>query len=218
MLPGRDEDLLSGDVIAVRTVRHGLRAQKPQIRSAMRFGQVHRAGPLAGDEIWQIGRLLLVCSVVYQRRVCAMGQTEIHHERHVGGGMHRANAEVQDRWHPLTAIVRVALHRRPTTLDHHVVGGLEARRGVDNPVLQPASLGIADGVQGGQDIACDLAGLRQDCSGVVRIQLCIAGDIAVCVDLQRFMQNELKVAYWRFVVRHGCLPSVRSVSDRYSAA
>ena len=67
MLTGGDPDLLAGDRVAAIAIGHGLGAQQAQIGAAMGLGQVHGAGPLAGDELGQIHVLLFVGTVVDQR-------------------------------------------------------------------------------------------------------------------------------------------------------
>ncbi len=59
----RDEDLLPGDPVMVApdgiAARLGPAAQRPEIRPGLRLGQVHRPGPLAGDQPAEIAPLLL---------------------------------------------------------------------------------------------------------------------------------------------------------------
>ena len=51
--PG-DEDLLPGDRVGAVAVRLGARAHRADVRARLRLGQVHRAGPVAGDELRQV--------------------------------------------------------------------------------------------------------------------------------------------------------------------
>src|SRR5215469_16815607 len=56
--PG-DENLLAGDAEVV-TVGYRSRANRRQIRTCLRLGQVHRTRPLAAYELWQKPTLQLV--------------------------------------------------------------------------------------------------------------------------------------------------------------
>ena len=51
VLAGGDEDLGAGDTIGSVRLRFGPGAQQTQVGAAVRFGQVHGAGPLAGDHL-----------------------------------------------------------------------------------------------------------------------------------------------------------------------
>src|ERR1700761_6889621 len=55
--PG-DEDLLSGDGVTALTVRLDPCPQRAEIGTGLRLGQIHRAGPLTGDQLGQIELLL----------------------------------------------------------------------------------------------------------------------------------------------------------------
>ena len=66
-----DEDLLAADPVmlapALVARRHGAGAQGAEIRAGLRLGQVHRAGPLAGDQLPQIELLLFRRAVRLQQ-------------------------------------------------------------------------------------------------------------------------------------------------------
>ena len=64
--PG-DEDLRAGDFVAAVGLLDGFRFQRADVGAGMRFGQVHRAGPFAGDELGQIRLLLFRRAVRGQR-------------------------------------------------------------------------------------------------------------------------------------------------------
>ncbi len=66
---------------------HRLGAEQAEVGAAMRLGQVHGAGPFAGDHLRHIGLLLLGRAVHQNRRGRAHGEAAIHRERHVGGDL-----------------------------------------------------------------------------------------------------------------------------------
>ena len=86
VVAGGDEDLLAGDAVAAVGLRLGAGAEQAEVGAGVRLGQVHRAGPLAADELRQVGRLLLLGAVGVDRGVGAVGQALVHVEGHVGGG------------------------------------------------------------------------------------------------------------------------------------
>ena len=55
LAPG-DENLLAGDGVGAIGLRHGLGRERAEIRAGLRLGQIHRAGPFAGDQLFQIER------------------------------------------------------------------------------------------------------------------------------------------------------------------
>ena len=73
VIASRDENLGAGDLVAAIRLRLRLGPHQAQIGAAMRFGQVHRAGPVATDHLGQIHRLLLGRTVRVDRRIGAMG-------------------------------------------------------------------------------------------------------------------------------------------------
>jgi hypothetical protein len=71
-------------LVAAVVLRLGLGAHQAQIGAAMRLGQVHRAGPVAGRPSSAGRSLLRVRAMGQDRRGRAMGQALIHGEGHVG--------------------------------------------------------------------------------------------------------------------------------------
>jgi hypothetical protein len=70
--PG-DEDLLPRDEVVI-AFRNGPAGNGGQVRTGLRFGQVHRAGPFAADHFRQVGRFQFVRAVLLQGVDRAMGQ------------------------------------------------------------------------------------------------------------------------------------------------
>ena len=66
-----DEDLLAADPVVLAPARvarrHGAGAQRAEVGAGLRLGQVHRAGPLAGDQFSQIEPLLFLRAVRLQQ-------------------------------------------------------------------------------------------------------------------------------------------------------
>ena len=69
-----DEDLLAEEAIRAVGLRHGACAHLRQVRTRLRLGQVHRAGPATFDQPRQVGVLLLVRAGHQQRLDRAVGE------------------------------------------------------------------------------------------------------------------------------------------------
>ena len=108
VLAGGDENLGAGDLVAAVGLLHGLRAQQAEIGAAMRLGQIHRAGPFAGDHLGQIFRLQLGRAMRQQRRDGALREARIHGEGHVGRTQEFVDRDGQRRRQTLTADIRSA--------------------------------------------------------------------------------------------------------------
>ena len=150
VLAGRDEDLRAGDHVAAVALRHGLAAQHSEIGAAMRFGEVHGAGPGAGNHLRQVGGFLLGRTVHIDRGDRPLSEARIHGEGHVG----RAEKFVDDLGHhrrqPLAAELHGSRDADPAAVRELPVGLLEPLGRGDARVLVPrAALGIADGIERG---------------------------------------------------------------------
>ena len=55
LAPG-DENLLAGDGVGAIGLRHRLGGERAEVGAGLRLGQVHGAGPFAGDEFGEIER------------------------------------------------------------------------------------------------------------------------------------------------------------------
>ena len=95
----------------------------------MRLGQVHRAGPLAGDHLGHVGLLDLVRCLDQQRGDRAAGQPLVHFEAVVGGQDIFADRRAEHLRQPLPAIFLWRGQRRPAGLAELLIGLLETRAG-----------------------------------------------------------------------------------------
>src|SRR5215469_8606669 len=86
VLAGGAEDLGAGDLVAAVALRRRAGAHQTEIGAALRLGEIHSTGPLAGHELWQIEVFLLSRTVYRNRGGGARGKRRIHAERHLGGG------------------------------------------------------------------------------------------------------------------------------------
>ena len=126
MLAGGDENLLPGDGIGAVGLRHGLRLEQAEIGAAMRFRQVHGAGPFAGRHVRHVALLLLVAAADDQRGHRAGGEAGIHREGHVGGGHIFADRRRHDMRQALAAELFRDRKALPAAFAISGIGRLEA--------------------------------------------------------------------------------------------
>ncbi|GJE73234.1 hypothetical protein CHKEEEPN_4798 [Methylorubrum podarium] len=199
----RDEDLGAGEAVGAVAVRHRLGLEEPEIRAAMRLGQVHGAGPGALDHLGQVGGLLLLRAVDQQRGDRALRQAGIHAEREVGAGAELLDRRVEHVRQALAAEFLRHGQPHPAAGRVGVVGRLEALRRDDAAVLAAgAPLLIARQVQRRQDFLGELAALVQHRLDHVRRGLGEAGQVVVAVDREDVVEEEKGVLDRGPVARH----------------
>jgi hypothetical protein len=79
-----DEDLGAEDLVRAVGLRLGTGAHGGQVAAGLRLGQVHGAGPLAADQLFQVDGLELVAAGGQQRLDGAVGQQRAQRKAHVG--------------------------------------------------------------------------------------------------------------------------------------
>ena len=121
--PG-DEDLLAGDpVAAVALPARRVRLQRAEVGAGLRLGQVHRAGPLAGDQLAADRPLLLGVPCAVSASMAPWFSMRAQAEGHVGRLPHLVAAATPSvlgkPWPPMLGI---AGHTVPAGLDELAVG------------------------------------------------------------------------------------------------
>ena len=76
-----DEYLGAADAIVAIGVARGFGGQSRQIRASVRLGQVHGAGPFAGNHVWQVGRFERVAAAHRNGIDGALGQQRAQPKR-----------------------------------------------------------------------------------------------------------------------------------------
>ncbi len=144
--PG-DEDLLAAD--AVGAVAFGFRAgaQGAEVGAGLRLGQVHRAGPFAGNQLAEIERLLAFGAVRRQRLDRAARQHRAEPERHVGAVDHLEHRDLQRLGQALAAISGIGSEGAPAARDEFAVGGGKAGDGADLAVDELGADAVAVAVE-----------------------------------------------------------------------
>ncbi len=225
----RDENLRTTDGVRAVAIRLGLGAQDAEIRAAMRFGQTHRAGPDAGDQLGQIHVLQLRRTVRMQTFIRAVRQTRVHGPGLVRRVEHLVERVVDERGQALATVFWIAAQRWPASFDILLVGFLKAlRRGHDAVADVCAAFLIAALIEREQHFGAELAGFFEHGIDRVRIEIRVLRHLPdFGLDVKQLVQHELHVAQWRGVLSHDSLQSLtrsQAVSsgpcgwDHFSAA
>ena len=203
VLAGRDENFLTRDGVGAVRLRDGLRLDEPEIGAAMRFGQVHRAGPLADRQLGQITRFQVVIAVRHQRRDGAAGEARIHREGDIGGTLVFAEERADEHREALAAICGIARQPDPAALDQRLVGLFEALGGGHAAVIVAlATLHVADAIERLDDLLDEFGAFAQDRLDNVDRRLGKAGGVRVLSIVEDVAQQEDGVAHRRLVSRH----------------
>ena len=151
--PKRDEDLGAGDQVGAVALRDRLGGAQAHVGAGLRLGQVHGAGPLAGDQLAEVGLLLLLGAPGLEALDGAGGQSGGHGERAVGRGLELGGAGEHGLGEPGAAVLHLGVQalpaRRRRTWRRRV---LEGRRGGHALRAPDQALAVTDGVGGGEDL------------------------------------------------------------------
>ena len=207
VLAGGDEDLGARYLVAAVGLLDGLGAQQAEIGAALRLGEVHGAGPLAGHHLRHEHLLLFGLAVHHQRGGRAHGQAAIHRKRHIGRRLEFGDGLGQRDRQALPAIFRRRRQAEPAALGDLLERGLEAfRRGHGAIVVTFAALEIADPVERLQHFFAELGGLAQDRFAHIGGGVAEAWKVVVAVDLKHIVEQEGDVFHRGFVDRHSHPP------------
>ena len=149
----------------------GAGAQRADVRAGLRLGQMHRAGPFAGHELFQVSALERVAAVRVERIDRAHGQKRADAERHAGAVPHFGAGGIDDLRQALAAPFGRRSKPVPTALAPRVIGFLPARRGGDDAVFDGSADTVADAVERRQHLGGHPAGLGQHRLDIVHRQV-----------------------------------------------
>ncbi|MNC24861.1 hypothetical protein D3C75_729310 [compost metagenome] len=207
VLAGRDEDLGTTDLVAAVSLRLGAGAQHAEVGTAVRLGQAHGAGPLAGYQPRQEGSLLLGGAVGRQGVHRAVRQPRVHAPGPVGLANQLADHQTQRLRQTLAAVLRLVGQARHAQLDVLAVGLLEAARRLHPRGRPGATLDIADPVQRRQHLLAELRGLLEDRVHHIGGGVLAAGQALIVLRVaEQLVANESQVAQGGFVLGHGRRP------------
>jgi hypothetical protein len=215
VLTGRDKDLGSGNGVGAIGIRLCLGAQGAEIGTAVRLGQAHGAGPLAADQLGQVGLLLLFGAVLFDGVGGTVAQARVHPKGPVGGTDHFTHHQAEGMRKTLAAVVRIGGHGRPAALNVLLVGFFEASRRLDAIFAPGTAFLVAHLVQWRQNLLTELGTFPDN--GIHHIRSSVFSTFQIGVMLlavQQLGHNEFDVTQGRFVIRHGIHLSSRSQLNR----
>ncbi|MCY1218066.1 hypothetical protein D9M72_300000 [compost metagenome] len=158
MLAVGNEDLGAEHLVAAVSLRLGAGAQQRQVGAGLRLGQIHGAGPLAGDQARQEALLQFVRASGEQRFDRAVGKHGAQRERQVGR-VHHFHARRADQLGQALATKLDRVHDAlPAALAELAERFREAGGGPDFAVVPAAGLLVAGNVEGGDHLAVELCG------------------------------------------------------------
>ena len=202
MLTGGNEDLGAGDAVGTVRVRLGLGFQNTQVRTTVRFGQAHGAGPLTAGQLRQVAIFLLVGTVLFNGRHRTVGQARVHAPGPVGGTGHFRDSDASGAGQALTAEFRVAAHGRPAAFHILGVGFLETFRRGYHTVVETTAFLITGTVQGSQLVFGELGAFFQEGIQQFAVDLFQTQPLVMAVHVQDFIQYKAHIAQGSLVIRH----------------
>ena len=199
-----DEDLLAEDPVGAVALRHRARAHRRQVRAGLRLGEVHRAGPHAGDHLVQVGLLQRVAAVAFDRLDRALRQQRAQVERHVRRMPHLLDGGGDELRQALAAEFRALGEPVPAVLAELPVRVAETGGRLHRAVVQaPGAFLVARPVQRVQHVGRELRGLVQhrchDIGGGL-IETRQRGDL---VEAGQLGHHEMHFGKRRLILAHG---------------
>ena len=205
-----DENLLAVNaiVLAQSFIRmgHRLRLHQRQVRSRLRLGQVHGAGPGAFDHFRQIGLLQRVGAAQQQRLDRAAGEQRAQRKRQIGRLPHFHHRRRHQLGQALAAELGRELQRIPAAFDELLVRFDEALGRSDAAVVPLRALFVARLVQRREHLGAELAALLQYLVDQLCARVLAAGKLRHLIQSGEFLQHELHVFQRRDVITHVPLP------------
>ena len=208
VLAGGDKDLGAVQLVAAIGLRLSLGFQGAKVRTTMRLGQAHGAGPLAADQLRQVGVLLLRGAVLFNGGNSTVGQARVHAPGPVGGTGHFGNGDASRARQALTTKLRMTTHGRPAAFNVLGIGFLEALRRGDDAIIPLAAFLIAGAVQRSQLILGKLGAFLEECVDQLAVHFIQTQLLIVTIQVQHFVQNKTHVAYGSFILSHDPPPEM----------
>ncbi len=197
-----DEDLLAGDAVGAVAGAYRARAQRADVGAGLRLGQMHRSGPFAGDELFEIRALERVAAMSVECVDRAHGQQRTEAERHRGAVPHFGAGGVDGLRQTLTAPFGRRGKAVPAAFAPGAISLFPAGRGGDDAVLEGRADLVADAIERPNHFGGHAAGFGQHRLDVVH------GEVAEEAFLERgqkrrpVFERKAHVGEWG-VIGHG---------------
>ena len=168
-----DEDLCALDAIGAVRRSLGAGAQRADIGAGLRLGELHGAGPFAGDEFLQIDLLQLLAAMGVERLDGGERQQRAEAEGDIRCAPDFGAGRVDRHRQALAAKGFRTRHRVPSAGDPALIGVGPARRGRHLVVGELDAVFVAHFVKRRQHVAGEFAGLLQHGRGDVAVEVAI---------------------------------------------
>ena len=168
-----DEDLRALDAIGAVGLLFGAGAQRADVGAGLRLGELHGAGPFAGDELFEIDLLQLVGAMRIQRLDRRQRQQRAEAEGDVRRAPDLGAGRVDRQRQALAAEGLRPGHRVPAAVGPALVGIGPARRGRDLVAVELDAVLVADPVERRQHVGRELAGFLQHGGGDVGVEIAV---------------------------------------------
>ena len=131
-----DENLGAENLVRTVTLRLGTRAHQCQVRPRLRLGEVHGAGPFAGHQLFEVGRLERVAARGQQGLDGTIGQQRAQRKAHVGAVDHFDTGRAYRLGQALAAKILRVLQALPAAFGVLAERRLETRGRLYRAVLE----------------------------------------------------------------------------------
>ena len=168
-----DEDLRALDAIAAVRRALGAGAQRADIGAGLRLGELHGAGPFAGDEFFQIDLLQFLAAMGVERLDGGERQQRAEAEGDVRRAPDFGAGGVDRHRQALAAEAFRPRHRVPSARDPALIGVRPAGRGRHLVVGELDAVFVADAIERRQHVAGEFAGFLQHGRGDVAVEVAV---------------------------------------------
>ena len=192
-----DEDLAALDQPAAVFGRRCCRTQGADIRTGLRFGKIHRAGPFTRHQLRQIGPLQLWRTMGRDRFDRPLRQHGRQSERHVGGANAFRHAKCDRIGKALPAKFGRSSQGSPAAIDISTICCPETGRHRDGALGQGRRIIVSDAIEGRPLTGCKRCSAFKDCMhqiGFCGLEARVSGQIGQTRDM---LENEVLLRYRR---------------------
>ena len=168
-----DEDLGAGDAIAAIGGAFGAGAQCADIRSRLRLGQLHGAGPFARHQLLEIDFLQVLAAVRVKRFDGAQRQQRAEAEGDIRGAPDFGTGRVDRQRQALAAECLRSRHRIPAGRGPALIRVRPARRGRHLVIVELDAVLIADAIERRQHVGRKSSGFFQHRRGDVAVEIAV---------------------------------------------
>ncbi len=207
VLAERDEDLLAAQLVGAVALRHGARAHGGEVGTGLRFGQVHRAGPRAGNHVGQVLVLERFRAFELNRLDRALREQRAQVEGQVRRVPHFLDGRLHQLRQALPAVFRILGEPVPAVVAELLVRLLESRRRPDGAVRQKLrTFAVPRNVERIEDVGREFRGFVENGRDGVGRRVFEPGELRDLLQAGQFVQDELQFGEGGVIGAHACDP------------